>query len=204
MCRLLLPLLLCACAPQVGPPLDAGATDAGAGDSGVDAGSADAGAFCNDLRQNGDESDVDCGGSCTPCALGRRCVTAPDCEPGVCTAGACTAPQNACAAAFAGCTTFTDLTAPGANRSITFPNGNESYSPRCVTVRFGQAVTFSGDFGAHPLREACGPLTAGLSASSGQRLTVTFDKALGRFGFFCTQHGSSSGSGMAGAIEVVR
>jgi len=40
--------------------------------------------LCTDGVQNGDETDVDCGGSCTPCADGNRCATAGDCASGVC------------------------------------------------------------------------------------------------------------------------
>ena len=43
-----------------------------------------------------------------------------------------------------------------------------------------------------------------ISARNGTSLTLTFDRALGVFGFYCMQHGSPTGSGMAGAIEVVR
>jgi hypothetical protein len=41
-------------------------------------------ASCFDRAQNGDESDVDCGGSCEPCAVGSRCNDAGDCQGGVC------------------------------------------------------------------------------------------------------------------------
>lgn len=36
---------------------------------------------CSDALLNGDESDKDCGGSCSPCARGLRCRTANDCSP---------------------------------------------------------------------------------------------------------------------------
>ncbi|MBI5497711.1 MAG: hypothetical protein HY904_22075 [Deltaproteobacteria bacterium] len=39
---------------------------------------------CADARTNGDESDVDCGGACVPCASGRACNGAADCVSGVC------------------------------------------------------------------------------------------------------------------------
>ena len=35
--------------------------------------------MCNDQRQNGSETDVDCGGSCGGCAVGQACVAAQDC-----------------------------------------------------------------------------------------------------------------------------
>ena len=39
---------------------------------------------CTDSVQNGDETDVDCGGSCPPCPDGDNCLTDTDCENGFC------------------------------------------------------------------------------------------------------------------------
>ena len=47
------------------------------------------GGACDDGTQNGDETDVDCGGSCTPCALGGSCSAATDCAAGECSGGVC-------------------------------------------------------------------------------------------------------------------
>jgi hypothetical protein len=44
---------------------------------------------CSDGIQNGDETDIDCGGSCSGCATGQHCVQASDCESGNCTSGKC-------------------------------------------------------------------------------------------------------------------
>ena len=44
---------------------------------------------CDDGEANGDETDVDCGGSCGPCALGSACGGAEDCASGVCGEGVC-------------------------------------------------------------------------------------------------------------------
>ena len=49
----------------------------------------DAGTTCSDCAKNGDETDVDCGGSCKACQDGQACVVAADCLSGVCIAGAC-------------------------------------------------------------------------------------------------------------------
>ena len=43
------------------------------------AGSADLGHSCSDNQKNGDETDVDCGGSCVPCAEGKGCTVGKDC-----------------------------------------------------------------------------------------------------------------------------
>jgi hypothetical protein len=44
---------------------------------------------CNDGLHNGDETDLDCGGSCDPCGDGAGCMIAEDCYSLVCDAGAC-------------------------------------------------------------------------------------------------------------------
>jgi hypothetical protein len=47
-------------------------------------------AFCGNNIKDGDETDVDCGGTCAPCADGKACGGAQDCQNQVCTAGVCT------------------------------------------------------------------------------------------------------------------
>jgi hypothetical protein len=47
---------------------------------------------CSDGTRGGDESDVDCGGSCAKCADARRCADAKDCASGFCSGGFCAAP----------------------------------------------------------------------------------------------------------------
>jgi len=56
-----------------------------------------AAAKCGDGVKNGNETDVDCGGSCTGCDLGEGCGVPADCLSGACTAGKCVAPGPACA-----------------------------------------------------------------------------------------------------------
>ena len=45
--------------------------------------------ICEDLRMDGDESDVDCGGSCLPCGTGKGCSKGADCIEGACIDGKC-------------------------------------------------------------------------------------------------------------------
>ncbi len=52
-------------------------------------------ATCSDGILNGDESDVDCGGSCLPCADGMRCVTDADCAGSCGNDGFCYTPAEA-------------------------------------------------------------------------------------------------------------
>ena len=48
---------------------------------------------CFDRRISGDESDIDCGGRCTPCAIGHTCEQAGDCLTAECTDSRCTSPS---------------------------------------------------------------------------------------------------------------
>ena len=57
-----------------------GAGTEGGGGSGGDGGAA----TCDDAELNGDESDVDCGGSCAPCVNGAACMAGADCVSGAC------------------------------------------------------------------------------------------------------------------------
>ena len=46
---------------------------------------------CSDKLQNGDETDVDCGGpSCPPCGATKACLARTDCDSKVCKQGRCT------------------------------------------------------------------------------------------------------------------
>jgi hypothetical protein len=53
-----------------------------------------AGAICTDMVLNGDETDVDCGGSCgATCEVGELCGGSGDCIEGVCEFGVCSMPD---------------------------------------------------------------------------------------------------------------
>lgn len=47
---------------------------------------------CNDSVKNGNETDVDCGGSCSKCGTAQSCVSGSGCTSGVCQSGKCKAP----------------------------------------------------------------------------------------------------------------
>ncbi len=51
-------------------------------------------AGCTDGFENGEESDVDCGGPCTPCELGAACAVDADCDAALCMGGRCQAPPS--------------------------------------------------------------------------------------------------------------
>ncbi len=44
---------------------------------------------CVDNVKNGSETDVDCGGLCSPCDYGKQCQRQRDCDEGACSAGVC-------------------------------------------------------------------------------------------------------------------
>jgi hypothetical protein len=52
-----------------------------------------AAASCFDRVKNGDEADVDCGGTCGPCGAGAACGQGADCQTQACDSGACRAPS---------------------------------------------------------------------------------------------------------------
>ncbi|MBW2525101.1 MAG: hypothetical protein JRI23_13040, partial [Deltaproteobacteria bacterium] len=59
-------------------------------------------ATCTDDYLNGDETDVDCGGSCPPCVNGDACLEADDCESRYCFAAGTGGSGGASGAAGAG------------------------------------------------------------------------------------------------------
>lgn len=195
--------LLACTLPRVGPrtvPSDGGGSGGGAGGG-------DGGLFhppsCSNGRLDGDETDLDCGGSCAGCPDGARCLSPIDCASAVCVGGSCAAAEGACEGSYAGCAAFVDLTDPGANRTIVFSPGGRIYVPACARVRLGQTLTFEGSFADHPLRPACGPAPFIAPTSQGSVVSFTQQSAIGTFGYYCVTHGSLSGTGMAGAIQVV-
>ncbi len=111
---------------------DAAKEDEDAGPpAGLDAGPGpDGGApvACDNGRQDGDETDVDCGGVvCDDCAVGAGCASPADCASGVCAAGTCAA---------ASCT---DGVANGAETD------NDCGGPDCPACAIGGACVASTD-----------------------------------------------------------
>ncbi len=51
---------------------------------------------CTDNEQDQNETDVDCGGVCAPCANGLRCLVDADCASGECSNGLCAIPGEDC------------------------------------------------------------------------------------------------------------
>ncbi len=94
---LALVLLCAACAANSRRRGSRGGTDAGSADASVEDDAStgtDSGppASCSDGIRNGDETRIDCGGSCEPCPDGSMCRASTDCLSGVCVGGYCLVP----------------------------------------------------------------------------------------------------------------
>jgi plastocyanin len=102
--------------------------------------------------------------------------------------------------AICGCTEATadDLTAQS---SVTVAFGGThglTFSPKCILVAPGTAVSFEGDFTMHPLSPTVGTGNPITHTATGTTASFTFDAA-GAFGYQCDVH---FGSGMCGAVYV--
>ena len=108
-------------------PKDAALVDANEPDSAPPAN-------CTNLVKDGDESDVDCGGSCAKrCAEARACAVSSDCDKGLlCNGTACVLPTT--------CKALKDARA-------TTPSGNYKISPLGVSYEVGCDMDlFGGGF----------------------------------------------------------
>lgn len=108
-------------------------------------------------------------------------------------------PAGGCAAMYAGCATFDDMTGAG---TVTIGIVGFEYSPKCIRVNVGQMVSVPAE-AVHPINGACGPGDMNpIMDGATMPQTVTFDTP-GVYGINCMNHGAPDGTGMAGAIEVV-
>jgi hypothetical protein len=73
---------------------DATISDAANDEAAVRDATLDSPATCNDGVRDGDETDVDCGGSCAPCWRGQGCLVDSDCNP---SAPGCDTSHGGCA-----------------------------------------------------------------------------------------------------------
>ena len=131
---------------------DLGADDLGAGDDG---GAAPA---CDDGVRNGDESAVDCGGSCDGCANGAACGDGDDCLSGRCESDECASPEG----------THPDIVQvvdvpgrnPGGGWSDSYSVGSECYCESTFDHDIGP-IEVDTPFGTRTVREVCDALGAG-------------------------------------------
>jgi plastocyanin len=96
--------------------------------------------------------------------------------------------------------------------NITFPNGDDSYSPKCLKIAMNSSVTFTpmagANFSTYPLAPSQfrgstsdNPIQMVENPSTAPR---SFDFGVpGFYGFFCiTAGGDSDGAGMTGVVWV--
>jgi plastocyanin len=108
-----------------------------------------------------------------------------------------------CMSGFAGCTTFDDRSGDPDAGARTVAFADFAYSPKCLQIRAGQSVTFTGNFMRHPLAQSCGPFDAlEFRYMSPPSFTVTLTEP-GLYGYYCFDHGNPQGQAMSGAIQVV-
>jgi hypothetical protein len=102
-------------------------------------------------------------------------------------------------AALNGCTGFLDRTAPSAARDITWSLAVGTDPTRCMRIKAGQSVTWTGSFVSHPLAAQGGATPNPITSSGddgGGSVTIAFPTA-GDYGYVCTIHAS-----MTGVIKV--
>ena len=104
------------------------------------------------------------------------------------------------------CTTESDYMTGTTTVNFGLLSGGFAYAPKCLKVSAGTTVTFSGDFGSHPLEPSAlrGTLTGNpiTSTSAGTTASFTFP-APGFYAYFCQFHDSQdTGNFMSGVIWV--
>ena len=127
-------------------------------------------------------------------------------SPGDASTAVDAAQESGAAASLNGCgaTDFTanDHTAAGDARAVTFPGEGEAarqFTPSCIRIKAGQAVTWTGGFSTHPLEAAGGDSPSPITVTAGGTTHSFSFPAAGRYGFDCLNHPGV----MRGAIEVL-
>ncbi len=96
---------------------------------------------CGDGELSGDETDVDCGGSCVPCRVGQRCEVRTDCitlhcdqEENICATQGC---LNDCS--------FLGICEEGRCECQPGWTGPDCSEPACLNDCSGNGTCYSGD-----------------------------------------------------------
>jgi len=84
-----------------------------------------------------------------------------------------------------------------------------TFTPKCMTIKAGQSVSFEGTLAGHPLAPGnASSATAGspnnpiMRTATGSSVSFTFPTP-GAYPFYCEYHSSGAGKDMAGAIYVI-
>lgn len=178
--RLLLVVVVLGLGGLAGCNNSTSATDSGAADAfmATDTGGADAGSDAGALDAGTDAAMVSDAGA---------------------DMGSDTGPTN-CTTSYAGCMALTDMT--GMAMVTIATTASLTYTPNCIRISAGTMVTIEGSL-LHPLRGAtCSPAESPLPmTASTTGGTFTFNTP-GEYGYYCQNHGTNAGVGMAGLIVV--
>ncbi|MET0793159.1 MAG: discoidin domain-containing protein [Polyangiaceae bacterium] len=140
---------------------------------------------CTDAQKNGDESDKDCGGSCDPCAVDKRCSVGSDCVTLVC-ATVCQPPDCAdtvrngdetdkdCGGSCSGCNVGAVCKGNADCKSLSCSNGH-CITETCTDNRKNGTETGIDCGSACP---ACGTDQGCAKAADCQSLVCTSDKCV--------------------------
>lgn len=91
---------------------------------------------CNDGIKNGTETDLDCGGSCGPCDIGKICQRHRDCNGSACVSGACVASAGGLTGQYYNGTNFESLAFTRHDRSVDFEWGMDQPLPAVGSDQF--------------------------------------------------------------------
>jgi plastocyanin len=153
---------------------------------------------CDGIVMNGCETT----GACRDAGVDAAMEASVDAAREAGTDAAIEAGIDASVEVHAPCLTLADYTTATA---VSFGGAfGNTYSPRCITVRVGMAVTWNGSFIAHPMAAGTGgsPSSPIPSTTTGTTATAMFGTA-GYYPFYCTAHGTAAGTGMAGVVRVI-
>ncbi len=184
-------------------------------------------AACSDKVKNGSETDVDCGGSCPKCAIGKKCVGNPDCQSGNCVGTTCQAAPPSCTdkikngsetdvdcggscpkcqsgKACSGNTDCTSGQCAGTSCAwvvIVAPNGNNTFSPKSLTIATGDTVRWVWEEKGHTVTggSGCGDYSPGWCSMNNSNCQsaptsdefATYDRTFptaGTFPYYCRPH----------------
>ena len=85
-----------------------------------------------------------------------------------------------------------------ASKTVTI--SSNKFTPKVVTIKKGESVTWVNKEGTHTVKADDGSFQSG-TLTAGKSFSHTFDKA-GSYKYYCTFHGSAGGHDMAGTIVV--
>jgi hypothetical protein len=131
---------------------------------------------CGDSIKGGNETDIDCGGNCVPCSVGKGCLKDGDCTPiasGKCIAGKCTA---------AACT---DLVRNGAESDVDCGGSGASGYPVCGACSDGKMCNVSADCASKSCNGTCLVPTCSDGILNGSEVSTDCGTACASAGKLC-------------------